>query len=276
MNEVEWSGQHNFWLDGVTIRRRFDGLDELSGTYFTNIETSIAPGNFLPAPYADFRAEDVEVNFEPEGTAELRVTGIGIYGTKANRKISSSWTQNQEGFDEGSEVWIRQNLTGFNIGNVSSEEDGMYITDVTFERLHPSFSYYRVNAKFRGILRNKSNKIHLSTAAREMGIEDVAVNLTGGWTDPRSGDILWPRSEVKSSYIQAFTGAPSMADIPSPQLPPVTPGVFNPDLIGGSTSELKWHWPNGWTIVAREAENLVGTNIWFVQETHMFNPPATF
>jgi hypothetical protein len=276
MNEVEWNGQHDFWLDGVTIRRRWDGLDELSGTYFTDSPTQISPGNFLPTPYGTFQARDVEVRFEPENTAELSVTGIGIYGTKTNRKINSSWTQNQEGFDDGSETWITIGRTAFAIGSTSSEQGGMYVSDVSFERLDPEFNYFRANVKYRGILRAKSDKIHLSTAAREMGIEDVAVNFTGGWTDPRSGDILWPRSEVKSSYVKAFNGAPSMADIPSPQFPPVSPSVFNPQMTGGATSELKWHWPNGWTIVAREAENLVGTNIWFVQETHMFNPPATF
>jgi len=277
MNEVEWNGQHDFWLDGVTIRRRWDGLDELSGTYFTDSPTQISPGNFLPSPYGTFQARDVEVKFEPENTAELSVTGIGIYGTKTNRKINSSWTQNQEGFDDGSETWITIGRNVFAIGSTSSEQGGMYVSDVSFEKLDPEFNYFRANVKYRGILRNKDQKINLSTAAREMGIENVAVNLEpGGWSDPRSGDILWPRPEVRSSYVRVFNGAPSMADIPSAQAPPVNPGVFNPPLLEGDDSPIKYHWPNGWTIVAREAENLVGTNVWFVQETHIFNALKTF
>jgi hypothetical protein len=270
MNEVEWNGQHDFWLDGVTIRRRFDGLDELSGTYFTDTPTLIAPGNALPAPYGSFQARDIEVRFEPENTAELSVTGIGIYGLKPNRKLNSSWTQNQEGFDDGSETWLVLGRNSFLLGSISSEQGGMYVSDVTFERLDPSFDYFRANVKYRGILRNKDQKINLSTAAREMGIENIAVLLPGGWNDPRSGDILWPRPEVRASYVQI--GNPGMADIPSARIPPINPGVFNPILTG----DLKWHWPNGWVISAREAENLVGTNVWFVQETYMFNAAATF
>jgi hypothetical protein len=202
------------------------------------------------------------------------VSGIGIYGAKTNRKLSSSWTQNQEGFDDGSEVWLVSGQLGFNLGNTSTEQSGMYVSDVSFERVDPDFNFYRANIKYRGILRSKDLKVNLSTAAREMGIENVAVNLAGGWSDPRSGDVLWPRPEVRSSYVRI--GAPGMADIPSPSAPPINPGVFAPSISGGQGSELKWHWPNGWVIVAREAENLNGTNIWFVQETHMFNARATF
>ena len=103
-----------------------------------------------------------------------------------------------------------------------------------------------------------------------MGIENIAVRLPGGWNDPRSGDILWPRPEVRASYVQI--GNPGMADIPSAQIPPINPGVFDPPLTG----DLKWHWPNGWVIAARDAENLSGTNVWFIQETYMFNAAATF
>ena len=271
MNAVESAGTANFWLENPTIRRRFDGLDELSATFFTDNPLFIAPGNTLPAPYGGFKARDVEINFEPDDTAELRVTGIGLYGTQANRKLGSSFTQNQEGFDDGSETWIVFGRSAFALGTVSNEQGGMFVSDVTFERIDPDFDYWRANVKYRGILRNKDRKNSLSTAAREMGIENVAVtNLPGGWNDPRSGDILWPRPEVRSSYVQI--GSPGMADIPSPSSPPINPGVFNPTLTG----DLKWHWPNGWVITAREAENLVGTNIWFVQETYTYNAPATF
>lgn len=271
MTPVLSEGSPNFWLENPTIRRRFDGLDELSAVYFTDNPLFIAPGNTLPAPYGGFRARDVEINFEPDDTAELRVTGVGLYGTQTDRKLSSSWTQNQEGFDDGTETHVVLGRTKFNLGTVSDEQTGMYVSDVSFERIDPDFDYWRANVKYRGILRDKDRKNSLSTAAREMGIENVAVNLEpGGWTDPRSGDILWPRPEVRSSYVQS--SMPGMADIPSPATPPVNPGVFNPGLTG----DLKWHWPNGWIITAREAENLVGTTLWFIQETYTFNAAATF
>lgn len=270
MTPVLSEGSPNFWLENPTIRRRFDGLDELSAVYFTDNPLTIAPGEALPSPYSGFRARDVEVNFEPDNTAELRVTGIGIYGTQLNRKLGSNWTQNQEGFDDGSETWITLGRGAFVLGTVSSEQGGMYVSDVSFERIDPDFNYWRANVKYRGILRTKDQKIHLSTAAREMGIENIAVRLPGGWNDPRSGDILWPRPEVRASYVQI--GTPGMADIPSASAPPINPGVFDPPITG----DLKWHWPNGWVIVARETENLVNTNVWFVQETYMYNAAATF
>jgi len=270
MTPVLSEGSPNFWLENPTIRRRFDGLDELSAVYFTDNPLFIAPGNTLPAPYGGFKARDVEINFEPDDTAELRVTGVGLYGTQTNRKLGSSWTENQEGFDDGSETWIVGNEALFPIGEQSSEETGMYVSDVSFERIDPDFEYWRANVKYRGILRTKDEKIHLSTAAREMGIENIAVNLTGGWTDPRSGDILWPRPEVRTVYVQ--TGIPSMSDIPSAKAPPVNPGVFEPTLTG----DLKWHWPNGWVLTSREAENLAGTTIWLIQETYTYNAAATF
>jgi hypothetical protein len=270
MTPVLSEGSPNFWLENPTIRRRFDGLDELSAVYFTDNPLTIAPGESLPSPYQDFKARDVEVNFEPDGTAELRVTGIGIYGTQTNRKLGSSWTENQEGFDDGTETWLVLATALFVIGTASTEQEGMYVSDVSFERVDPDFNYYRANVKYRGILRNKDQKIHLSTAAREIGIENIAVRLPGGWDDPRSGDILWPRPEVRTSYVQV--GAPGMADIPSTASPPIDPGVWIPQISG----DLKWHFPNGWVIVAREAENLNGTTLWFVQETYMWNSEATY
>jgi len=270
MTPVLSEGSPNFWLENPTIRRRFDGLDELSAVYFTDNPLFIAPGNTLPAPYGGFKARDVEINFEPDDTAELRVTGVGLYGTQPNRKLGSSWTQNQEGFDDGSETWVVFGRNVFPLGTTSTEQSGMYVSDVSFERIDPDFEYWRANVKFRGILRTKDRKNSLSTAAREMGIENIAVNLPGGWSDPRSGDILWPRPEVRSSYVQI--GMPGMADIPSSQIPPINPGVWIPSLVG----DLKWHWPNGWVITAREAENLVGTNVWFIQETYTYNAAATW
>ena len=271
MNEVEYEGIPNFWLEGVTIRRRFDGLDELSGTYFTDDPFAITPGNFCPAPYAAFNARDVEILTEPAGMAELRVNAIGIFGTKNNRRLSASFTLNQEGFDDGTEVWLRQNKTGFGIGQQSSVQTGMYCTDISFEEIDPDSGYQRVTLRYRGILDSKDQKIYLTTSAREMGIENVAVNLQpGGWSDPRSGDVLWPRAEVKTSFVTTI--APIMSDIPSAAIPPFNPGVFNPSLTG----DLKWHWPNGWVIVARDAEKLVSANVWFVTETYVYNAAATF
>jgi hypothetical protein len=63
-----------------------------------------------------------------------------------------------------------------------------------------------------------------------------------------------------------------MADIPSAAPPPIDPGVWIPQISG----DLKWHFPNGWVIVSREAENLNGTTLWFVQETYMWNSEATY
>lgn len=270
MNEVEWHGQQNFWMEGTTIRRRWDGLDELSGTYFSSTTTAISPGDALPSPYADFKARDVEVGIEPESMAELRVTGVGVLGSKGQRRLNASWTNNQEGFDDGSETWLVTSKAGFNIGIASTVESGMYVTDCTFEEIDVDFGYYRANVKLRGVLKSKDQKISLSTAAREMGIENIAVNLPGGWTDPRSGDVLWPRPEVRTNYV--LIGTPSMMDIPSAASPPFNPGVWNPTLTG----DLKWHYPNGWVITAREADQLVGTNVWFITETYTFNAPATF
>lgn len=270
MNEVIWNGQTDFWLEGVTIRRRFDGLDELSGTYFSDNQTAISPGNACPSPYAQFKARDVEVLIEPEDMVELRVSAVGIFGTKGSRRLNASFTLNQEGFDDGVEVWLRPDKTGFGIGQQSSIQSGMYCTDISFEEIDPDSDYQRVTVKYRGILASKDQKIYLTTSAREMGIENVAVNLPGGWTDPRSGDVMWPRPEVKTSYIQI--GTPTMSDIPSAAAPPINPGVWSPSLSG----DLKWHFPNGWVITAREAEQLVGTDVWFISETYTFNAPATF
>jgi hypothetical protein len=270
MNEVEYEGTPNFWMEGATIRRRWDGLDELSATYFTNNALAIAPGNTCPSPYAEFKARDVEILVEPENMAELRVSAVGVYGSKGGRRLSASFTLNQEGFDDGVEVWLRPNKTGFGIGQQSTVQSGMYCTDISFEEVDPDSDYQRVSVKYRGVLASKDQKIYLSTSAREMGIENIAVNLPGGWSDPRSGDIMWPRPEVKTSFIQRTT--PIMADIPSRAAPPINPGVFLPNLSG----DLKWHWPNGWIITAREAEQLVGTNVWFVTETYTFNAAATF
>ena len=270
MNEVEYEGQPNFWTEGVTIRRRFDGLDELSGTYFTDNPLAISPGEACPSPYAAFKARDVEVLVEPESMAELRISAVGIYGSKGSRRLSSSFTLNQEGFDDGVEVWLRPDKTGFGLGQQSSIQAGMYCTDISHEEIDVDSEYQRVTVKYRGILASKDQKIHLTTSAREMGIENVAVNLPGGWTDPRSGDVMWPRPEVKTSYIQI--GTPTMADIPSAAAPPINPGVWNPSLSG----DLKWHFPSGWVITAREAEQLVSTDIWFITETYTYNAAATF
>ncbi len=270
MNEVEWVGQQDFWMEGVTIRRRWDGLDELSGTYFASTTTAISPGNSCPSPYAAFKARDVEVLIEPESMAELRISAVGILGSKGSRRLSASWTLNQEGFDEGTEVHLRIDKSGYTLGTQSTEQAGMYASDITWEEIDVDSGYQRMTVKYRGVLAAKDQKIHLTTSAREMGIESIAVNLPGGWTDPRSGDILWPRPEVKTSYV--LNGLPSMADIPSPATPPFNPGVWQPSLTG----DLKWHFPNGWVITARDAEQLVGTNLWFITETYTFNAPATF
>lgn len=270
MNEVEWQGQTGFWLDGVAVRRRWDGLDELSGTYFADSFTALAPGDNCPSPWASFKVRDVEVNTEPEDMAELRVTGVGVLGTKGQRRVSSSWTNTQEGFDEGVEVWITNTRTNFDIGSQSTTEPAMYVTDATFDELDVDFQYYRCTAKLKGILKTKDQKTMISTSAREMGVENIVVNIPGGWTTPASGDVLWPRPEVKTSYIQI--GGPSMVDIPSLAVPPFIPGVWSPPLTG----ELKYHAPGGWVITGRDAENLVGTNVWFVTETYIYNHPATF
>ena len=270
MNEVEYEGTPNFWMEGATIRRRFDGLDELSATYFTDNPLSISPGNSCPSPYAAFKARDVEVLVEPESMAELRVNAVGVYGSKGKRRLSASFTLNQEGFDDGVEVWLNPNKLGFGMGVQSTIQSGMYVTDISFEEIDPDSDYQRVTLKYRGILSQKNDKIHLSTSAREMGIENIAVNLPGGWADPRSGDVLWPRAEVKTSFVTTI--APTMSDIPSAAIPPFNPGVFSPPLTG----DLKWHWPNGWVITAREAEKLVSANVWFVSETYTYNAEATF
>lgn len=269
MNEIESVGQYDILLENPSIRRRWDGIDEGNFTYWSNSSTYLSPGDALPSPYAGFKARDIEISIEPAGY-ELRVAGVGILGTKGTRNLNSSITRVSEGFDEATETWLVTDRADFGIGSASSLFSGMYVTDVSFEVLDPDFDYCRANVKYKGINASRDQKLFLSTAAREMGIENVAVNLPGGWTDPRSGDVLWPRTEVRASYVQI--GTPTMSDIPSASAPPINPGVFNPSLTG----DLKWHWPNGWVISSREAENLTGTDVWLVQETYMFNAAATF
>ena len=270
MNEVEYEGTPNFWTEGVTIRRRWDGLDELSGTYFASTTTAISPGDSCPSPYSGFKARDVEVLIEPESMAELRVSAVGILGSKDSRRLSSNFTLNQEGFDDGTEVWLKTDKSGFTIGQESTIQQGMYYSDITWEEVDVDSDYQRVTVKLRGVLASKDRKITLTTAAREMGIENIAINLPGGWTDPRSGDVMWPRPEVKTNYV--LVGTPVMSDIPSAATPPFNPGVWNPTLTG----DLKYHFPSGWVITARDAEQLVGTNVWFISETYTYNAVATF
>ena len=265
---VTSAGSYNVLLEEPRIRRRWDGLDEGSFTFWCDSMTYIRPGDSIPG-YSGFQARDIDIGIEPDGF-QLSCSAIGILGSRGMRKLSSSFSESQDGFDDGSGVWLTTSIGGFNLRSVSSEQGSMYVSSVSFDKLDPEYNLYRANVSYRGLLRGKADKVSISTGAREMGIQAVAVNLPGGWTDPRSGDVLWPRAEVKVSFVS--TGVVSMADIPSRSNPPITPAIFSPSLSG----DLKYHWPNGWIIVSREVETLVGTSVNFVTETYTYNHVATF
>ena len=212
MNEVEWVGSQNFWMEGVTIRRRWDGLDELSGTYFASTQTAISPGNSCPAPYTQFKARDVEVLVEPEGMAELRISGIGILGTKGGRRLSASWSFNQEGFDEGVEVWLRTDKTGLTIGQQWTIQAGMYATDITWDELDVDSDYQRATVKYRGILAAKDQKVYLN--GQELSEGQLASRIKSHLGDAPAGQrkvMLKAHSDCTAAKFEPVIEAISQA-----------------------------------------------------------------
>ena len=253
------------------FRRRWDGLDEGTLRFWAATDDYVSPDDTVPG-FPGMKARDVTITPEAEGFL-LSVQAVGIYNSMgpSARRVAQRWTPTDEGFDEGSETWLTVNPNSFTLGLASTAKPNMVIVGSSQTKLDESALWYRVEVAYKGVISAKGQKVRLSTAAREISKDSIIVDLPGGWTTARKGQVMMPRAQVESSYVT--NGLPTMDDVPSAKLPPVDPGVFNPDF---SSPDGQWHWPNGWVLSAREAENLNGTDRYFVRETYIFNPQVTF
>ena len=254
------------------IRRVANDLQEIQGTFQRDEGGLFLPGSSYPGVSGYVVQSSVETR-ETAACFVYDVTGVGVLGGVA--EFDRVEVENEEGFDEGSMTFLSNEKYHLKKGESLPGMAAMICTSVR-RRQHPVHGDFWYNdGSYKGQLLDSEVKVRWGNAGREMTKDGIAVNLPGGWGDPRKSNILWGRSSCVLSYVSQSvprTVVPSQSGgAPHSQ----APFVFDP-VLSLPNEDLTWNWPNGWTLADLNVDILPGTSICFVVESWVYNAQATF
>ena len=254
------------------IRRSLNDLSEVSGVFQRATGGALVPGGAFPNEAGFIIQSSVETK-EADDCFVYDVTGMGVLG--GVRTFDRVETENEEGFDDASLTFLSDNKFYAVRGAILPGNGAMVCTSVR-RRQHPvNGAFWYNDCSFRGQLNQNEVKVRWGNAGREMSKEGIAVNLPGGWGDPRKSNILWGRSSCTLSYVSLSVPRDQVPSQTGGRPHPQAPFVFDPALTLPA-EEVTWNWPNGWTLADLNVDILPGTSICFVVETWVYNAQITF
>lgn len=242
-------------MTGEDVTLRYDGLDEVTQRWITTDPNLFDPGDAMPG-YANVKIDQI-ARSRDAGDYILTLTGVGLVESKGTRaeKGFPKITNNLEALDEAIHSVISTSTNAIEIGDALSGYSNMYCVSTTWEQIHTGF--YRINARYVGLIGTKPYKRTISVNGQTMDFENVSViGLPGGWVTPAKGQISLPKVVV--SDFTVINGDPPTNAIPGPLTPPDPPAVKSLSWSG----PVRKVWPNGWTLSSIDGSYIAGTSIW--------------
>lgn len=257
------------------IRRTSEGLDEGEFLFTGGLgEFALALGSTVPG-YSGMIIRDIASTLDA-GDYEHAVTARGFRDGGTYRVIGFETEQTEEGFDTGTlNIIALRGAFPVQRGNRGSLlGQGNLVCTSLKEGRHSDNYFKTITAGFRGIVGSKPGKIYSGTLGREISRENFSLNLPGGvYNTPLNWSMLWGRPFIQHSYLD--TASPDFGAVPSQGgSPPLSMRVAQFNLTG-SVSDYTFNWPNGWTLVGREGEQIPGASIWLVKDNWVYNHRVT-
>ena len=248
------------------ITTRNTDFDDGYLEYLAAARDAFEPGGNPP----EFPAMTIlEVNSRAECDefiCRVRVQGLM---TGSSRRISSSFTANLEGFDDGQESHLTLNPTEITIGSVASGYAHMICVSVTRETL--GNGWHRLTPRYLGSLGTKPYKRRIAVDGQTVQPSDpFSISLPGGWAGTQKGRIDLPEVTVEDRYVS--TARPNTALVPGNETPPDAPAVSGIAITG----DLTYQWPHGWTLTGIEWDPIPGTTIGIETRRYRCKFSATF
>lgn len=251
---------------GEDVTLRYDGLDEVTQRWITTDPDLFDTGDAMPG-YANVKIDQI-ARSRDAGDYILTLTGVGLAESKGTRaeKGFPKITNNLEALDEAVHSVISGSTNAIQIGDTLSGYSNMYCVSTTREQIHSG--YYRINARYMGLIGTKPYKRTISVNGQTMDLESVYVNgLPGGWATPSKGQISLPKVVV--SDFTVINGNPPTGDVPWPVTPPNPP----PIRVLSWSGPVRRVWPNGWTLTSIDGSYIAGTSIWAGTLTYEYARP---
>lgn len=240
----------------ITVRD--DGFDDGYLTYLTSARNTYVP-NQATDDFPSMTIREVKSTPSPGDEFELTLRVQGL-STGTSRMIASSFTENAEGFDQGSETWIaRTNSVPKPLNSSATSYSNMICVAVEKEiQQFGNPPWARFTSRFMGIMGLKNYKRRITVDGNTVSHDSLIVNLPGGWTTARKSTVDFPRVVVEDAYLQTYRPDSALANLPGNATPPNAPPVR---VIASSGSELTYHWPSGWKLASVGWDEIPGTSI---------------
>ena len=114
---------------------------------------------------------------------------------------------------------------------------------------------------YKGIIGSVASKLvqrKITNNGNIVSSESIVVDLAGGWTTARKGQVSLPRVVVSDTVIS--TTSPNTLALPGKATPPNPPAVL---LLTPSGPDVSYNWPSGWRVSGVSGQELyLGAGIW--------------
>lgn len=246
------------------IRRRSDGWDEFSGSFFGGPSTSLVRGGSIPG-YGSFRATEISTR-DLSSMLEHDVRGLGLYDGFP-RLLASEATSTRTGFDTGRESWaVPQGVALTKNGRRHSDYPNLRCVDHS-ERSAPVSGYKVIDLAFEGIRESKPAWYSVGTITRETVRQNFIITLSGGDSSPHNWNILTSQTSLQVGYLSL--SRPSSLDV-GQQGSGGGAGAFPATYtISATDIDLQWNWPNGVVLAMLDWDEIPGSSICNVRETYI-------
>jgi hypothetical protein len=246
------------------IIRRGDGFDEGQFEFHLGSEGSLLPGTSVPGYSGLYVTEDSITDHS--GDLEHSVRAVGLR-SGSQRKIATTATDSEDGFDTGSETWIAGAFgSPFAYGRSHQEFGGLYCVAITGKN-SPVAAYKLYDLQFKGIKSTaRPARYKFSTATSTVTLENFVNGFSGGDSrNPHRWSIMKGEATMEKSFL---SNAPPDYTRVGVQLSGVPNFPATTQLNYSYTSDaLTWQWPNGVVLAAINAEQVPGRNAYFITET---------
>lgn len=247
------------------IVRRSDGFDEGQFEFIGGTENSCLPGSQVQGYTGMYCAEDSITDHS--GYLEHSIRAVGLR-TGSQRRIASTSTSSEDGFDTGSETWIAATAATFRLGRSHGDSGQLYCVGVT-PKSSPVNQFVMMELQFKGIADgSRPDRYKYSTVTREMTIENAILSTNGGdGNNAHTWNIALGSAVMERSFI--MNRLPSYANVGKQISRPNNFPDTAPLPWTVPTELVKWQWPNGVMLAGITAEQVLDRNIFFVTETYV-------
>jgi len=285
--EIIIHGLDRMEIEPERLVTRARGLDQTTQVWLSQDEHEFANGG-APPRRPHMRITECETR-QSGGAWEHRIQASGFAGVRSSKRISSSLSEGEEGWDGGQETWLTRAPADFVRGAAHPTQSTLWCVEAEKEQYDDLT--WQVTPRYKGILNSRARKRRI-TVGNQVVSSSVPYVLTNsivdgepfpfvneygeftGWGSPRYSAIDTSRVVVTDTFLS--TDPPPTDQLPGHLTPENAPNVKDIFSVPWFSPEgFTFNWPWGWSLKGITAERLLDLEVWLISITTEFVPVAT-